>query len=116
MAVIRKARCTPRSIWWRKSTVSTIRRFRLNRSRAKNRTTDRVSSHKKRQKLAREYGATDIVTERGDDGVDRIKELTQGIGADSVLECVGTREAMAQAIHSTRPGGYVGFVGVPHGV
>jgi threonine dehydrogenase-like Zn-dependent dehydrogenase len=75
-----------------------------------------MSRHASRQKLAREFGATDIVTERGDDGVARIKELTNGIGADSVLECVGTQESMMQAIQSTRPGGYVSYVGVPHGV
>ncbi len=75
-----------------------------------------MSRHASRQKLAREFGATDIVTERGDEGVARIKELTNGVGADSVLECVGTQESMAQAIHSTRPGGYMGYVGVPHGV
>src|SRR5690242_10811992 len=75
-----------------------------------------MSRHEKRQKLAREFGATDIVTERGDDGIARIKELTDGIGADSVLECVGTQESMMQAIHSTRPGGYVSYVGVPHEV
>lgn len=75
-----------------------------------------MSRHALRQKLAREFGATDIVTERGDAGVARIKELTKGVGADSVLECVGTRESMMQAIRSTRPGGCVGYVGVPHGV
>jgi threonine dehydrogenase-like Zn-dependent dehydrogenase len=75
-----------------------------------------MSRHASRQKLAREFGATDIVTERGDEGVARIKELTKGIGADSVLECVGTQESMMQAIQSTRPGGYVSYVGVPHGV
>src|SRR3982750_4365103 len=75
-----------------------------------------MSRHASRQKLAREFGATDIVTERGDEGVARIKELTNGIGADSVLECVGTQESMRQAINSTRPGGYIGYVGVPHGV
>lgn len=75
-----------------------------------------MSRHGSRQKLAREFGATDIVTERGDEGVARIKELTNGFGADSVLECVGTQESMMQAIHSTRPGGYIGYVGVPHGV
>jgi len=75
-----------------------------------------MSRHKARQKLAREFGATDIVTERGEEGVGRIKELTGGIGADSVLECVGTAEAMRQALHSARPGGNVGFVGVPHEV
>jgi threonine dehydrogenase-like Zn-dependent dehydrogenase len=75
-----------------------------------------MSRHPARQKLAAEFGATDIVTERGDDGVARIKELTKGIGADSVLECVGTQESMMQAIRSTRPGGSIGYVGVPHGV
>ena len=75
-----------------------------------------MSRHESRQKLAREFGATDIVIERGDEGVARIKELTNGIGADSVLECVGTQESMMQAIRSTRPGGYIGYVGVPHGV
>jgi len=75
-----------------------------------------MSRHQTRQKLAREFGATDIVTERGDEGVIRIKDLTKGIGADSVLECVGTQESMTQAIRCTRPGGSVGYVGVPHGV
>ena len=75
-----------------------------------------MSRHRSRQKLACEFGATDIVTERGDEGVARVKELTNGIGADSVLECVGTQESMMQAISSTRPGGHVGYVGVPHGV
>jgi threonine dehydrogenase-like Zn-dependent dehydrogenase len=75
-----------------------------------------MSRHESRQRLAREFGATDIVTERGDEGVARIKELTNGIGADAVLECVGTQESMMQAIRSTRPGGSVGCVGVPHGV
>jgi threonine dehydrogenase-like Zn-dependent dehydrogenase len=75
-----------------------------------------MSRHATRQKLAREFGATDIVTERDDEGVARIKEMTDGIGADSVLECVGTQESMTQALRSTRPGGHMGFVGVPHGV
>ena len=75
-----------------------------------------MSRHATRQKLAREFGATDIVTERGDEGVARIKDLTNGIGADSVLECVGTQESMMQAIRSRTPGGYVSYVGVPHGV
>jgi len=75
-----------------------------------------MSRHQTRQKLAKDFGATDIVTERGDDGVARIKELTKGIGADSVLECVGTQESMMQAVRSTRPGGSIGYVGVPHGV
>ncbi|MFL5405227.1 MAG: zinc-dependent alcohol dehydrogenase family protein [Myxococcales bacterium] len=75
-----------------------------------------MSRHERRQQIAREFGATDIVSERGEDGVLRIKELTKGVGADSVLECVGTQESMRQAIRATRPGGHVGFVGVPHGV
>jgi len=75
-----------------------------------------MSRHEPRQKLAREFGATDIVTERGDEGIARIKDLTRGIGADSVLECVGTQESMTQAIRSTRPGGFISYVGVPHGV
>ena len=75
-----------------------------------------MSRHDARQKLAREFGATDIVTERGDEGVERITQLTNGVGADSVLECVGTQESMMQAIKSARPGGSVGYVGVPHGV
>src|SRR5207253_2520218 len=75
-----------------------------------------MSRHEARQKLAREFGATDIVTERGEEGVARIKDLTNGIGADAVLECVGTQESMKQAIGSARKGGYVSYVGVPHGV
>jgi threonine dehydrogenase-like Zn-dependent dehydrogenase len=75
-----------------------------------------MSRHAPRQELAREFGATDIVTERESEGVDRIKELTNGVGADSVLECVGTAESMKQAIGAARPGGYVSYVGVPHGV
>ena len=75
-----------------------------------------LSRHETRQKFAREFGATDIVTERGDEGIARIKELTKGIGVDSVLECVGTQEAMQQAIQSNRPGGFVSYVGVPHSV
>jgi threonine dehydrogenase-like Zn-dependent dehydrogenase len=75
-----------------------------------------MSRNESRQKLAREFGASEVVIERGDEGVARIKELTKGVGADSVLECVGTAESMMQAIRATRPGGHVGFVGVPHGV
>src|SRR5881227_3354003 len=75
-----------------------------------------MSRHEPRQKLAREFGATDIVSERGDEGVKHIMDMTHGIGADSVLECVGTQESMMQAIHATRKGGYVSYVGVPHGV
>lgn len=75
-----------------------------------------MSRHKSRQALALEYGATDIVSERDEAGVARIKELTKGIGADSVLECVGSQQSMQQAIRCTRPGGMIGYVGVPHGV
>jgi threonine dehydrogenase-like Zn-dependent dehydrogenase len=75
-----------------------------------------MSRHAPRQQLAREYGATDIVTERGEDGVAEIKDLTGGLGAHSVIEGVGTQESMLQAIGATRPGGHVGFVGVAHGV
>jgi threonine dehydrogenase-like Zn-dependent dehydrogenase len=75
-----------------------------------------VSRHESRQKLAREFGATDVVTERGDDGVARIKDLTNGLGAHSVIEAVGTQESMMQAVRSTRPGGHVGYVGVSHDV
>ncbi|MFZ6993175.1 zinc-dependent alcohol dehydrogenase family protein [Curtobacterium sp. RRHDQ66] len=75
-----------------------------------------MSRHEDRQTLAREFGATDIVAERGDDGVAKVKELTDGLGAHSVVEAVGTQESMMQAIQSTRPGGHVGYVGVSHGV
>ncbi|MFD1712870.1 zinc-dependent alcohol dehydrogenase family protein [Amnibacterium flavum] len=73
-----------------------------------------MSRHASRQALARTFGATDIVEERGRDGIERIRELFDGIGPDSVLECVGTEESMNQALRSARPGGQVGFVGVPH--
>ncbi|WP_329331760.1 zinc-dependent alcohol dehydrogenase family protein [Streptomyces sp. NBC_00663] len=75
-----------------------------------------MSRHADRQKLAQEFGATDIVTERGEEGIARVKDLTDGVGADSVLECVGTQQSMQQALRATRPGGNVGFVGVPHDV
>lgn len=75
-----------------------------------------MSRHEARQKLALEFGATDIVTERGDEGVARIKELTNGLGAHSVIEAVGTQESMMQAVRATRHGGHVGFVGVSHDV
>jgi len=75
-----------------------------------------MSRHKTRQNLALEFGATDIVSERGDAGVARVRELTENVGADSVLECVGTQESMMQAMNCARPGGHIGFVGVPHGV
>ncbi|MGU3586855.1 zinc-dependent alcohol dehydrogenase family protein [Rhodococcus sp. C26F] len=75
-----------------------------------------MSRHADRQALAREFGATDIVEERGDAGVARIKELTGGLGAHSVIEAVGTQESMMQAVNATRPGGHVGYVGVSHDV
>ena len=75
-----------------------------------------MSRHEPRQNVAREFGATDIVVERGDDGVKKIKDLTDGLGAHSVIEAVGTQESMMQAIRSTRPGGHVGYVGVSHDV
>src|SRR3954467_15869364 len=75
-----------------------------------------MSRHEKRQQLARDFGATDIVTERGDEGVKRIMDMTKGVGADSVLECVGTQESMMQVVKCTRRGGYVSYVGVPHEV
>jgi hypothetical protein len=74
-----------------------------------------MSRHADRQAVAREFGATDIVSERGEEGVERVKELLGGIGADAVLECVGTEESMRQSLDSTRPGGRVGYVGVPNG-
>jgi threonine dehydrogenase-like Zn-dependent dehydrogenase len=74
-----------------------------------------MSRHADRQDVARRFGATDIVEERGAGGVARIEELTDGVGADAVLECVGTKESMQQALDSARPGGRVGFVGVPAG-
>jgi len=75
-----------------------------------------MSRHAGRQELARRFGATDIVEERGADGVARIKELTDGLGAHSVIEAVGTQESIDQAIRATRPGGHIGYVGVAHGV
>lgn len=73
-----------------------------------------MSRHADRQALATEFGATDIIAERGDEGVQRVREMTDGIGADSVLECVGTHDSVVQALQSCRPGGMVGWVGVPH--
>ncbi|MEU7984730.1 zinc-dependent alcohol dehydrogenase family protein [Streptosporangium canum] len=74
------------------------------------------SRHADRQRLAAEFGATDVVAERGDEGVAKLKELTGGLGAHSVIEAVGTQESMMQALRATRPGGHVGYVGVSHGV
>lgn len=74
-----------------------------------------MSRHADRQAVAREFGATDVIEERGDEGVAAVKALFDGVGADFVLECVGTQESMDQAIRSARPGGMVGYVGVPNG-
>jgi threonine dehydrogenase-like Zn-dependent dehydrogenase len=74
-----------------------------------------MSRHADRQALAREFGATDIVAERGEEGVARVKDMLDGVGADAALECVGTRESMQQALNGVRPGGRVGYVGVPNG-
>ncbi|MCX5521573.1 zinc-dependent alcohol dehydrogenase family protein [Streptomyces bobili] len=75
-----------------------------------------MSRHPERQKLARYYGATDIVEERGDEGIARIKELTGGLGAHSVVEAVGTQQSFMQAVGATRGGGHLGYVGVNHDV
>lgn len=75
-----------------------------------------MSRHASRQTLAKAFGATDIVEERGDEGVARVQEMTKGIGADSVLECVGHDQSIQQAVGCTRPGGHMSYVGVPHGV
>lgn len=75
-----------------------------------------MSRHPERQKLARYYGATDIVEERGDEGIAKIKELTGGLGAHSVIEAVGTQESFMQAVGSTRGGGHLGYVGVNYDV
>ena len=75
-----------------------------------------MSRHQPRQEIARTFGATHVVAERGKEGAAVIKELTDGVGADAVLECVGTQDAMRQAFAVARPGSTVGFVGVPHGV
>ncbi len=74
-----------------------------------------MSRHDSRQKVATEFGATHIIAERGEDGIAKIRELTEGIGADCVLECVGTQDARLQAVGCVRDGGNIGLVGVPHG-
>ncbi len=75
-----------------------------------------MSRNPQRQAVATEFGATDIVEERGEEGVSRVKDLTNGLGAHSVIEAVGTQQSMTQAIGACRPGGHVGFVGVSHDV
>ena len=75
-----------------------------------------MSRHEPRQEIARRFGATDVVAARGEEGEAAVAELTGGVGADAVLECVGTDGAMSTAFAVARPGSTVGFVGVPHGV
>ncbi len=73
-----------------------------------------MSRHADRQRVARDFGATGIVAERGEQGVECVKELTAGVGADAVLECVGTQDSVLQALRCARPGAMAGWVGVPH--
>ena len=75
-----------------------------------------LSRNPARQKLAREFGATDILAERGQEANEAVLELTDGVGVDAALECVGTNEAVQTALAVARPGSIVGYVGVPHGV
>ena len=75
-----------------------------------------MSRHEPRQEIARKFGATHVVAERGDAGVEAITDITGGVGADAVLECVGTDDSMTTAFRIARPGSTVGFVGAPHGV
>jgi threonine dehydrogenase-like Zn-dependent dehydrogenase len=75
-----------------------------------------MSRNESRQQIAREFGATDLVEQRGTDGADAVKKFLGGIGADAVLECVGSKESMDQALATVRPGGTIGYVGMPHGV
>ncbi|UUW88068.1 zinc-dependent alcohol dehydrogenase family protein [Nocardioides sp. WV_118_6] len=75
-----------------------------------------MSRHAPRQELAQAFGATHVVAARGKEAIAEVLELTDGVGADAALECVGTGDAMTTAIGVTRPGGGVGYVGVPHGV
>jgi len=75
-----------------------------------------MSRHEERQQIARSFGATDVIAERGEAGEAAVLELTGGVGADAVLECVGTAQSMTTAINIARPGSTVGYVGVPHGV
>jgi threonine dehydrogenase-like Zn-dependent dehydrogenase len=74
-----------------------------------------LSRHADRQKIAREFGATDIIEARGEEASQAVLDLTGGTGADAALECVGTEQAIATAFAAARPGSTVGIVGVPHG-
>ena len=73
-----------------------------------------LGHHRDRIALAREFGATDVVSERGEEAVERVRDLTRSLGVHSVLECVGTEQAMTTAVNITRAGGAIGRVGVPH--
>jgi threonine dehydrogenase-like Zn-dependent dehydrogenase len=75
-----------------------------------------MSRHASRQEIAKRFGATHVVAERGDEGAEAVREITDGLGGDAVLECVGNDVAMQQAFAVARPGSTVGFVGVPHGI
>jgi threonine dehydrogenase-like Zn-dependent dehydrogenase len=75
-----------------------------------------LSRNPVRQELAREFGATDVVEGRGDEAIEAVKALTDGVGVDATLECVGTGQSMDTALSIARPGSMVGYVGVPHGV
>ena len=75
-----------------------------------------LSRRADRQQLAREFGATDVVEQRGEEATAAVLELTGGVGVDATLECVGTGQAMQTALSIARPGSTVGYVGVPHGV
>lgn len=75
-----------------------------------------MSRHEPRQEVARRFGATHVIAERGKEGAAAVMEITGGVGADAVLECVGTDDAMRTAFAIARPGSTVGFVGVPHGI
>ena len=73
-----------------------------------------MGRHKERIDLAKQFGATDVISERGEEGIERVRQLTKGFGVQSVLECVGTEQAMDTSMGIVRPGGAVGRVGVPH--
>ena len=73
-----------------------------------------MGRHPDRIELAKQFGATDVVSERGEEAIERVRELTGGFGVHSVLECVGTEQAMATSVGIARAGGAIGRVGVPH--
>ena len=75
-----------------------------------------LSRNPARQEVAREFGATDVVEQRGEEATEAVMELTDRVGVDATLECVGTGQAMLTALSVARPGSMVGYVGVPHGI